>query len=81
MRLSSALLEALKSFNRLEVTARAGTLPGADGMTAAHRILAGNPSAPGNPTPRQQLAGSIGESAEKAKVDPYLFSPPEMTIS
>jgi hypothetical protein len=78
MRLSSALLEALKSFNGLNLAARAETLPATDGIAAANRILASKAS---SEVSKQQFPASIGESVEKAKVDPYLFSPPDLRVS
>lgn len=92
MTLSSALFDALRSFNRMDPLARAGMLPIVDGADFVKRAM----SSPSNQShavagsslplsqeagisqPQRELVEEAGDSIQNAKLDPYVFSPPGM---
>ena len=92
MTLSSALVGALRSFNRMDPMARAGMLPIADGSDFVKRVMSSPsnqsqaPAGSGSPPldgaavsqTQRELVEEAGESIQKAKLDPYVFSPPGM---
>jgi hypothetical protein len=91
MTLSSALVGALRSFNRMDPMARAGMLPIADGSDFVKRVMSSPsnqsqaPAGSGSPLDgaavsqtQRELVEEAGGSIQKAKLDPYVFSPPGM---
>lgn len=92
MTLSSALVGALRSFNRMDPLARAGMLPIADGADFVKRVMSSPsnqsqaPAGSGSPPldgaavsqTHRELVEEAGDSIQNAKLDPYVFSPPGM---
>ena len=95
MTLSSALVGALKSFNERDPMTRSGMLPVTDGLAFLNRAVSPpsdqSPAVPGRGSlPRgetevasqakRELIEGASDSLQKAKLDPYVFSPPGMDI-
>lgn len=92
MTLSSSLVGALRSFNRMDPMTRAGMLPIADGLDFVKRAISSpsnqSQAVAGRTSPLPEEAGTsqtqrefveeAGESIQSAKLDPYVFSPPGM---
>ena len=97
MTLASALVGALRSFNNMDPTTRSGMLPIVDGVDFLDRVMSSSPnqtpalkaarSSPSqkeaelSSTTKRDIVEEAGDSIQKARVDPYVFSPPGMDIS
>lgn len=96
MTLSSALVGALRSFNKMDPMTRSGLLPIVDGADFLHGVMSSRSNQPravagsNLPAPEEAsmssqskrgLVEGAGDSIRNAKLDPYVFSPPGMDIS
>ena len=83
MKLSAAMMEALKAFSGLEPASRPGLFPIRDGTAFRDNVMKLAREGPSKrySQPLQSVAEQLSPAAESVRVDPYAFSPPGVEMS
>ena len=84
MKLSAAVMEALKAFGGLDPASRPGLFPIRDGASFREKVMElarEGPAVERTAQPLQAVVDHLSPAAESVRIDPYAFSPPGMELS